>query len=152
MAYKQGLSDAFVHALNDLHGMPQGHWWTKMLADPDLFVAIRNEYLNVYYRGCSLAKIRFDGSEVFVETHYKYLVKPRRKPEYVTARGGKFDLGASFPRGIVDVLNDDLASLSDLKLATKPHIGAEKKFVAGIIATHHNIIDVEVALIHEEED
>lgn len=151
MAYKQGLSDDFVRALNDLHGMAHGEWWTKMLADPDLFVAIRNEYLNVYYRGCSLAKIRLDTSGVFVETHYKYLLKPQRKPEYVTARDGKFDLGARFA-GITDVLTDNLASLSDLKLAAKPYAGEEKKFVGGIIATHDNIIDVEVALTHEDED
>lgn len=152
MAYQQGLNENFVQALNDLHGRPEGHWWRKMLHDPDLFVAIRNNYLNVYYRGCSLAKVSMEAGEVIVQTHYKYLLKPRFKPEYVTARGGRFDFHSSFPNGITDVLNADLGSLGDLKLSAKPYAGEEKKFVAGVIATHDNIIDVEVALSHEDPE
>lgn len=152
MAYRQGLTDDFVAALNELNARPDGTWWAQMLHDPDLFVAIRNNYLNVYYRGCSLAKVSFENGEVIVQTHYKYLLRPRLKPEYVTARRGKFDLSASFPNGISDVLTTDLQFLTDLKLSAKIHAGDEKKFVAGIIATHDNIIDVEVALTHEDAD
>ncbi len=152
MAYKQGLSDDFVAALNSLHEEPSGGWWRKMLSDPDLFVAIRNNYLNVYYRGCSLARISFDIGAVVVDTHYKYLVKPRLKKEYVRAVGGTFQLQSQWPNGFADPFTTALSDITALKAAAKPYAGEEKKLVGKVIGFHSNVVDVEIALTKDAEE
>lgn len=151
MPYIQGLSASFVEALNSLHASDTGQWWRQMVADPDLFVAIRNDYLNVYYRGCSLARIWLDKGEVAVATHYKYLLRPRLKPEYVTARNGTFDLSAAWPQGASQPFITTLTELTDLKAAAEPYAGGEKKAVGEIIRKHANVVDVEIALTKTDE-
>ena len=152
MAYSQGISDAFVGRLNALHASPEGQWWRNMLTDPELFVAIRHNYLNVYYRGCSLARISLDGGEIVAETHYKYLLKPLLKRPYVRALGGEFQLSDCWPTGFDEVFTSELADLSALKSAAKVYAGEEKKFVAKVIESHPNVIDVEVALTKDAEE
>lgn len=151
MPYSQGLSNGFVDALNGLHASEAGQWWRQMVADPDLFVAIRNDYLNVYYRGCSLARIWLDKGEVVVATHYKYLLRPRLKPEYVAARNGIFDLAVTWPEGVSQPFITALAELTDLKAAAEPYAGGEKKAVGEIIRKHANVVDVEIALTKTDE-
>jgi hypothetical protein len=146
MAYKQGLSSEFVGALNRLYASEDGGWWRGLLDDSDLFVAIRNEYLNAYYRGCSLARIGFDKSEVIAATHYKYLLKPRLKPEYVVARNGAFDLEAHWTGGLAQPFTHSLMELANLKAAAKPLAGGEKHVVSEIIKGNSTVVDVEIAL------
>lgn len=149
MAYKQGLSDGFVAALNDLHAAPEGEWWRKMLADPDLFVAIRTEYLNVYYRGCSLAKIKPDKKKgVVLSTHYKYLLHPSLDDPYVKATaGGCYALDGLRDRAFIR----SPESISELKRASKPYAGGEKDYVAGMLRKSETVLDVEVALSQDAE-
>lgn len=151
MAYRQGLSSDFVEALNRLYEAPEGSWWRKMLADPDLFVAIRNNYLNIYYRGCSLAKVSFDGSGIITDTHYKYLLKPSAARPYVRAVGGQFQIGQHWDsaKGLFIGGLDDVA---DLKAAARVYAGEEKKFVGAVIKAHGNVVDVEMALTKDAEE
>src|SRR4051794_13606287 len=48
--FRHGLSDRTVAALNRFYDAP-GSWWRALADDPGLVVAIRDEYLNVYYKG-----------------------------------------------------------------------------------------------------
>lgn len=152
MAYLQGLSTEFVEALNRLHTDPKGDWWRGMLKDPELFAAIRNNYLNVYYRGCSLAKITLDCGAVIAETHYKYLLKPNLRNPYLRAAAGVFEFESRWPGGLADVLTSTLSDLAALKATAKVYAGDEKKFVGKVIRSHANVVDVEIALTKEAEE
>jgi len=68
--FKRGLSTTFIERLKELDG------WDKIAADKDVFIGIRDEYINVYYRGNSLFKISKNGNALKIETHYKYLSPP----------------------------------------------------------------------------
>ena len=56
-AFNRGLCDAFVEVLNNEY--EKGGWWRNLVDDAETFVAIRDDYLNVYYRGNSLLKLCF---------------------------------------------------------------------------------------------
>ena len=42
-----------MEALNELYDQPDG-WWRRLLDDEELFLAVRDDYVNIYYLGCSL--------------------------------------------------------------------------------------------------
>ena len=39
--------------------------WKDIISDKDLFVGIRNEYINIYYQGCSLFKISYKEADLY---------------------------------------------------------------------------------------
>jgi hypothetical protein len=90
MLFRHHLEPAFVEALNELHASPEGVWWQKLLEDPEIFVALRDNSLNAYYRGCSLAQIKLVGGEVRAYTHYKYLLRPSMPNPYIEAQSDRF--------------------------------------------------------------
>lgn len=50
------------------------HWWKLLLSDKDLYIEIRKDnYINVYFYGGSLARIKFGNGHFIVTTHQKYL-------------------------------------------------------------------------------
>lgn len=60
----------------------QPKWWSLLYNDKELYVEIRKDnYINVYYLGASVAKISYKKNEFVVETHQKYLgdSEPREK-------------------------------------------------------------------------
>lgn len=83
----------------------QPQWWTMLCEDHDLYIEIRKDnYINVYYFGGSVARIDYKNGFV-AETHQKYLGddKPRGK----TKKGkDKFQYDPI-----------DLTTLSELKIA-----------------------------------
>ena len=72
--FKKGLSDNFVAALAELAQKPG--WWQDVLADASLIIGIRDEELDVYWRGQSIFHANFKGRRVNVNTHVKYLLDP----------------------------------------------------------------------------
>lgn len=146
MLFRRHLEPALVDALNELHASPAGGWWRKLLKDSEIFVALRDNTLNAYYRGCSLAQIKLVGGEVRAYTHYKYLLCPSIVNPYIEARSDQFrflehlegDLGSIFISGPSDV--------GSMKKAASPYAGDEKKFVGEVIKINGNIFDVEIAL------
>lgn len=83
----------------------QPQWWTMLCKDQELYIEIRKDnYINVYYFGGSVAKIEYKNGFV-AETHQKYLGddKPRGK----TTKGkNKFEYDPI-----------DLATLGEIKIA-----------------------------------
>jgi len=66
--FKRGIENSnFIKELNN-----NSHW-QQIIKDDDLFVAIRNEYINVYYYGQSIAKVEFIKNKIKWTTHKKYL-------------------------------------------------------------------------------
>lgn len=149
MTFTRHLSDGFVAALNRLHS--ESGWWTNLVADRDIFIAIRNEAVNAYYQGCSIAEITFQHNEVRARTHYKYLLRPASSSPYVEAVGGAFQYPDAWKQGLDSVFIGNLSETSALKRAAKPYAGGEKAFVGDILRGNHNALDVEVALTSKAE-
>lgn len=55
--------------------LPKQSWWSDVVNDEDLYIEVRKEnYINIYYYGGCLAKIKLDVSgNLYAETHRKYL-------------------------------------------------------------------------------
>ena len=141
--FKRGLTDDFVCKLNDLYGQEK-NWWKELVDDPDTFVAIRENYVNVYYRGASLALVQPSGSGVAATVHYKYLLNPDPQGSaYVRAgEDGEIDWGQLGQKSFLM----DRVEVRALKAAAENYSGEEKTGVHEIIHANHNILDVEVAI------
>ena len=136
--FNRGIDDSFVKRLN--YEYEQGGWWRAIASDPDLFIGIREKYLNVYWKGNSLLKLWLDGERLVGETHYKYLLRSDTTRPYVCVEGGKVK--------VVDASALFLGDLSDvvaLKRAAAAYVGGEKDGVHRIVLSNRNVVDVEVA-------
>jgi len=116
--------------------MQETDWMQQYIDDKDLFLAIRDGYLNFYYKGNNILRLSLNNGELLGKIHYKYLLHPRDKTEYFSV-GQDRELPRIDPRanGAVHLLKD----------ASKPYAGSEKDGVHEIIHANRNIIDVEVA-------
>jgi hypothetical protein len=120
----------------------------SIVLDTDLFVGIRKESLNVYWRGASLLKIEMVGGVLIGEIHYKYLLVPSTPKSYIQVHDGT----AALPEDVASLFNTDLSNLSAMKHAANPYVGEEKLGVHQVVMSNCNIIDVEVALGPETSD
>ena len=76
--FKRGIENpVFVKALKNDYA--QGGLWKEIIDDQDLFIGIRNEYINVYFKGNSLLEICFESGCLKAYTHFKYLLKNKIK-------------------------------------------------------------------------
>ncbi|MDD4871303.1 MAG: hypothetical protein PHR77_12150 [Kiritimatiellae bacterium] len=129
--FQRGINDqSFIQALNDLKKNSDSYW-NKMVEDRILFVAIRDEYINVYYKGNSICKLSYNKG-VIAEVHYKYLNLPRPQTEnvYVKVKDGKY--------------HEDIDLI---KKASANYADEEKSEVYSTILANsdNNVIDVEIA-------
>ncbi len=142
--FKRGITNSseFFNALNGCD------YWQKMVKDPQLFVGIRDESINVYYKGNSICRLSYDGGKKRIEAaiHYKFLLNPKIKPTdtYIKTCDGTFP---------VDVLKGkSITSLSDIDLikrASSEYAGDEKSGVHSNILKEKNILDIEVSFSKE---
>jgi hypothetical protein len=149
--FKRGISNQdFIKALKKEYNT--GGWWKEIVDDKDLFIAIRNEYINVYYQGNSLLKLRFVKGEFLAETHYKYLIRPTVKPFLIKTSANM----AFIPNGTKGVLDNylihNLSEIESIKTATASYRGIEKEGIQKIIMSNDNIVDLEIALTQEAEE
>ena len=156
--FRRGITDKkFISVLKEKY--QEGGWWKDVVDDKELFVAIRYEYLNIYYQGNSLIKLSFDkkNDNLVAETHYKYLCRPDTKPCLITTRpNGSFFLKRSSredkKRAIDDYLIHNLTEVDSIKKASTAYGGVEKEGIQKILNCNGNIIDLEIALTKEAED
>lgn len=66
--FKRGITNK--NFITELNG---NKYWQQMVKDEDLFIAIRNEYLNVYHYGQSICKVEFVKNKIKWTSHKKYL-------------------------------------------------------------------------------
>ncbi|MBW2149176.1 MAG: hypothetical protein JRI22_19390 [Deltaproteobacteria bacterium] len=137
MSFKRGLSKDFVVALN-----AAGDWWKAILADPELFVGIRDEYLNVYYKGNSILLLKFNNGVLSGRTHYKYLLNSSFQNTIPMHADGTYDIdGNEFGNKYsISRFDCDL-----LKKSCQYYAGVEKSGIQEILKANPNIIDVEIA-------
>ena len=141
VTFNRGLDDKFVDALNKEYD--KGGWWRTLVDDEDLFVAVRNNRVNVYYRGCSLAELRRSrNGSVIASTHYKYLLRPSLRSPYIDFADGKYQLHDNLQKWFVKSPN----KVDQLKLTARRYVGEEKKGVHQIIRSNPYILDVEITL------
>lgn len=50
-------NNVFRRELNNLSNFTESCWWKTIVNDDDLHIGIRENYLNVYFHGCSIAKL-----------------------------------------------------------------------------------------------
>lgn len=76
--FKRGLSADLVESLNEEY--ERGGWWKALADDPQLFIAVRDDYLNVYWKGNSLIRLFLQNGRLVGEVHYKYMLsRPLKK-------------------------------------------------------------------------
>lgn len=126
--FKRGITNNdFIKELN------QNRYFQNMILDKDLFIAIRNEKINVYYYGQSLCLLEFRKRKRIIKwtTHKKYLGKDEK---------GYSDTGSY------------LDKIEDLKQNAKRYGGKEKEQVKKHILEDDAscILDVEVTFGKEE--
>ena len=59
-AFNRGLDCEFVKRLNGMYSV-RGGWWKTLVDDKELFLAIRENYVSVYYRGRTLLELKKNG-------------------------------------------------------------------------------------------
>lgn len=138
--FKKGLSDNFVAALKQL--AKKECWWKDVLADPTLIIGIRNENFDVYWHGQSVFKVKFNGKQVSVDTHVKYLLDPARSDRIPMNEDCSFALDEA----PLIKRYDGKSTLKKLKTAANLFSGGEKTGVHAIVCANENVIDVEVGL------
>ena len=125
--FDRGLDDAFVARLNGMYG--ESGWWAKLINDKQLFFAIRENYVNFYYKGASILKLSWSSKteEILGEIHYKYLVRPKLL--------GSATPNVSIKDGIANVPTlrqlylDNIDAISSIKKTANRYAGNEKSSV-----------------------
>ncbi|MCY4554884.1 MAG: hypothetical protein OXF79_00540 [Chloroflexi bacterium] len=144
-AFRRGLQQEFVDRLNHMYRC--GGWWSNLVDDDELFLAIRDDYINFYFRGCSVLKLSWlsKKKEITGEIHYKYLLKPSIKGSpYIKFRESRLALREDLRSMFLDGLDD----ANELKRAVARYADAEKEGVHDVVmrSENPNVVDLEIAI------
>jgi hypothetical protein len=145
--FERGLDKDFMKKLEMAAKQPG--WFADVLADTDLILGIRKNYVNVYRVGQSLFKIERKGKTGVLKfsTHPKYLVDPKMY-KAVTFDGSKFEVDELEP---IMRSYSGLDTLKRMKKTAELYGGEEKKGLHAVIVANSNVVDTEIAFGHEEE-
>lgn len=141
-SFQRGLSPEFLSGLEQLTTAPEGQWWRDVLARRDLVVAVRNEYLNVYYRGASVFLVQRQGSRFVPLTHAKYLAR-RQQGLVALQPDGRFGLE---PTAALWPAYEGAQTLDEMVRAAADLAGPEKIGVHALVLASPHVVDVEVSL------
>lgn len=134
------ISEKNMRLLEEAATGPEGAWLRDALGDPKLFFALRDERIDVYYRGRALYSIEFSGGRVIPKTHVKYLILDGGD-QYIKMRNGSFDYKRPYLQGVYQ----EKVSLRQMKAAARTFSGVESIGVYDAINKDPFVIDVEVA-------
>jgi hypothetical protein len=140
--FARGLSPDFIKKLNA--EAQKGGWWTDVLADPDLFIGVRQEYLDVYWVGQRLFHVSPGSSGLKVTTHPKYLMDPDLKNPVRLSSDGEFSTGELKEAGFISKY-EGKDTLKKLKKAAQYFSGLEKTGCHRIVMQNPQVIDCEIA-------
>ena len=141
--FNRGISNnKFVTPLNKEYA--KNTWWRKIADDPQLFIGIRKNYLNVYFNGGSVLELKHVEGEFTGKVHFKYLVNLTRKntkSSYVHFRNGAFDRVELM--GTFRDIGTDIEGIKKL-VSTRDRQIEEKKGVHKLLIQNKNVIDTEI--------
>lgn len=138
--FKHGLSDKFIdHLTKEANKVS---WWADVLNDTNLFIAVRNQYLNVYWRGQSLFRIELGPSGLRAKMHPKFLIDPGLHDE-VTLVNRTFKVEELVGRGIIREYEGP-ETLKKMKKAAGLFSGPEDTGCHDIILANSQVIDREI--------
>ena len=141
--FNRGVNDAFARRLNAEYDTCR--WWKLLASDTDLFIAIRDAFIEIYWNGNSLLKIELHGDRIVGEIHYKYLLRHDLPKSTLRVHGGT----VSFPNASAFFLND-LLNIAALKRAAQPYASTERTLLYRIIRSNWNVIDLDIVLGTDE--
>jgi len=146
--FNRSISKDMLKAINKEYSRGDMGWINQYIDDDDLFLAIRDGYINFYYRGNSILKLNYKNGILSGDIHYKYLLRPFLKKEkndqpYV-------NLSQEITLPVIAPTKENAAKW--IKAASKPYSGVEKEGLAKILKANENIVDVEVSFQRETED
>ncbi|MFG1248762.1 hypothetical protein [Xanthobacter flavus] len=140
--FKRGIrKSGMIEALAEL--ATKDSWWRDVLHDKSLVIGVRDDYLNVYWRGQSIFKVEMKHDRIVATTHPKYLLNPDLSGQVaLDAETGAFALDGfdALTRAYVPG-----ETLGKLKRAAGLFAGEEKEGVQAIVSANPNVVDVEIA-------
>ncbi|MHB1485316.1 MAG: hypothetical protein ACYCYI_11725 [Saccharofermentanales bacterium] len=81
-----------IHKDGFIEKLHQSSFFRQLISDPELFLGIRNDYLNIYFMGASLAKIEFVKNDLRYIVNKKYCNKIEGSSKYIQYSEGDFIL------------------------------------------------------------
>jgi hypothetical protein len=140
--FNRGLSPRFIAKLQ-AEAVKREGWWADVLADPRLVIGVRQEYLDVYWRGQCLFHIEAPPSNLKITTHPKYLVDPALAAP-VSLSDSKFDVSSLSDNGFIAEYEGP-STLSKMKASAGIFCGREKTGCHEIAIRNRAVIDWEIA-------
>ncbi len=140
--FKRGISKpGMMEALAEL--ATKESWWRDVLLDTSLVIGVRDDYLNVYWRGQSLFKVEMKRGKIVAATHPKYLLNPDLSGQVsLDPDTGGFALSAE--SALIQTYQPG-ETLGKLKRAANLFASDEKIGVHTIATSNANVVDVEIA-------
>ena len=141
-AFEKAATSAESHWFKDLLSLwrPSGHPSDKY----GLRLAIRNNYLNFYRRGQSVARVACVRGKLVADVHYKYVLgEPLgySGPLYL-----RLNAEGHFPEASRARSYEGPATLQLWIDAANKYVGDEKSFVDRLVEKNEHVIDLEMAL------
>lgn len=151
--FKRGLSPHAKGRLEDLAVSPNENWWKDLLAlwgpsgtgrvERPLRLAVRDNYLNFYLRGQSVARVGFNGQgRPFLDVHVKYAFENATEQAYARL----IDSEVVHPKSGQTVQYSGASTLWEWMARAARWETAEKAEVERIVADNGGIIDLEMGL------
>lgn len=151
--FKRGLTPDAKGRLEDLAASQTENWWKDLLAlwgpsgtgkvERPLRLAVRDNYLNFYLRGQSVARVGFNGqSRPYVDVHVKYAFEEASEQAYARLIDGEVvhaKSGQTVPYAGASTLWEWMARAARWETP-------EKAEVERVVADNGGVIDLEMGL------
>jgi hypothetical protein len=142
-AFEKAATSAEPHWFQDLLSLwcPSGH----SSGTTGLRLAIRNNYLNFYRLGQSVARVYCVSGELRADVHYKYVLR-EPQPGYSGPLYLRLTTKGIFSPDALGATYEGPTTLDRWITAAGKHAGPEKKLVDEFVEKNDNVVDLEMAL------
>lgn len=151
--FKRGLTSAAKGRLEELAVSPTENWWKDLLGlwgpsgtgkvERPLRLAVRDNYLNFYLRGQSVARVAFNGqNRPYVDVHVKYAFENETEQAYARLIDGE----VVHPRSGRTASYSGASTLWEWMARAARWETAEKAEVERLVADNAGVIDLEMGL------
>lgn len=137
MPFARYLDPGFINALNTLY-QDQSSWWYAIASDRKVFVGVRNNAINAYFGGGSIARIEWLNDGLTARVHSEYLTLPANET-YVNI----MDEPREVFRSLVTDSRGFQESYRHIKGRARRFGGKERDGENAIASNHTRIVDME---------